>query len=100
MVQEAVEEPGDRGGVAKQGASVLYGEVGGQDRGRPLVAARNERQQVLVDDGRQHPLPQVVDDREGDGAELGKHRLPGAIQRGVGQLLQQLDPATPAGAVA
>ena len=42
MVQEAVEEGGDRGGIAEQLAPVLHGAVRGQDRGRPLVAAHDD----------------------------------------------------------
>ncbi len=100
MGQEAVEEGGDRGGVAEQLVPVPHGAVGGRNRGRPLVAAHDWLQQLLGGGGGQLPYAQVVDEQEGDGTELSEHRLSGAIQHSMGQILQQLHPASPAGAVA
>ena len=39
VVQEAVEERGDRCGIAEELAPVIHRAVGRQERGRPLVAA-------------------------------------------------------------
>ena len=47
VMQEAVEERGDRGGVAEEFAPVIDGPVGGQDRGRALVTPHDEFEQVF-----------------------------------------------------
>jgi hypothetical protein len=65
MVQDAGEEGGDRGDVVEQRAPVLHGAVGGQDRGRPLVAAYDELLQVVGGGGWQLPHSQAVDDQVG-----------------------------------
>ena len=54
-----------------------------------FVAAHDELQQILGGGVRQLAHAEVVDDQQRDGGEIGEVLLAGAVERGVGDLLEQ-----------
>ena len=89
MVQEAVEERGDRCGIAEELAPVIHRAVGRQERGRPLVAAHDHLEEVLGGGVRELAHAEVVDDEQRDGGQVREEPLAGAIERGIRQVLEQ-----------
>ncbi len=68
--EEAVEDRGGRGDVAQKDAPVLGWPVGGDQRGRRLVAAHEDFQQIFRGGGAQFLHPEVFEDEEVDLREL------------------------------
>lgn len=89
MVEEAVEERGDGGGVAEQLAPVVDGPVGGEDRRGAFGAAHDPFEQILGGRGRRLAHVEIVDDAQGHGAQHGEDPLARALEGGVGQLLEE-----------
>jgi len=89
VVEQPVEQRGHRGGVAEQLAPVVDGPIRGQDRRRAFVAPHDQFEQIFCGRGRELPHPQIIDDQQRDGAEGGEDVLARAIERGVGQLLEE-----------
>ena len=56
---------------------------------RPFVAAHDELEQVLGGRVRQLAHAEVVDDEQRHGGQVGEDVLAGAVERGVGELLEQ-----------
>ena len=67
MVEQAIEQRGDGGGVAEQLAPVVDGAVRREERGRALVAAHDELEEVFGGGVRQLPHAEVVDDEQRHG---------------------------------
>ena len=88
-MEQPIEQRGDGGGVAEQLAPVVDGSVRRQQRRGALVAAHDELQQILGGGVRQLPHAEVVDDQQRHGGEIGEVVLAGAVERGVGDLLEQ-----------
>ena len=87
--RRAVEERGDRGGIAQQLAPVLDGAIGRDERGGALVAAHDDLEEVLGGGGRELAHAEVVDDEQRDSGELGEVLLAVAIEDSVGDLVEQ-----------
>lgn len=88
-MQQAIEQGGDGGGVAEQLAPVIDGSVGRQQRRGPFVAPHDDLEQVLGGRVRELSHPEVVDDEQRDGRQVGEEGLAGAVQGGVGQVFEQ-----------
>jgi hypothetical protein len=88
-MEQAVQEGGDRGGVAEQLPPVLARTVRGEQRRRPLIAAHDDLQEILGRGLGQLPHPEIVEDQERDRGDGGQVRLAGALELGVGELLEQ-----------
>ena len=72
MMQQPIEQGGDRGGVAKQLAPVFDGTVRGDQRRGTLVAAHDDLQQILGGGRGQLAHAEVVEDEQRDGREVGE----------------------------
>ena len=71
MTQLPIEQGGDGGGVAEQLAPIVDGSIGRQQRGGPFVSAHDDLEQVLGGGVRQFAHPEVIDDQQRDGREVG-----------------------------
>src|SRR5262249_15435235 len=71
MMEQPVEEPGDRGRIAEELAPVLDGTIRGDQGGRLFVSSHHELEQILGRGLWELAHPEVVDDQERDG---GDHR--------------------------
>lgn len=89
VVQEAIEQRGDGGGVAQQLAPVVDGSVRRQERGRPLIAAHDDFEQIFGRGVRQFAHAEIIDDEQRDRGQLGQEILARALERRVGDLLEQ-----------
>ena len=89
MMQQPVEERRHRGGVAEQFAPVFDGAIRREDRRRALVAAHHEFQQILAGGVGQFAHPEIIDDEERDGSDVGEVGFACAGDRGVGEFLEQ-----------
>ena len=88
-MEEPIEQGGDRGGVAEQLAPVVDRAIGRQHRGRAFIAPHDQLEEILGGGVRELAHAEVVDDEQRDGGQFGQERLPRAIDRGLGDLLQQ-----------
>jgi hypothetical protein len=89
VVEQAIEDRCDGGGVPEELAPVLDGPVRGEDRAGALVPPHHEFEEVLGGGGRQLTHAEVVDDEQRDGRELVEAFLACAIEDGVGDLLDE-----------
>ena len=89
MVQQAVEQRGDGRGIAQQLPPVVDGSVRREQGRGPLVAAHDQLQEVFGRGVRQLAHPEVVDDEERDGAQRSEEGLARAVERGLGDLLNE-----------
>ena len=88
-MEQPIEQRGDGRGVAEQLAPVVDGAVRCEQRRRALVAAHDQLEEVLGGGVRQLAHAEVVDDQQRHGGEVGEIVLAGAVERGVGDLLEQ-----------
>ena len=70
-MQQPIEQRGDGGGVAEQLAPVINRTVRCQYRGRALVAAHDDLQEIFGGRVRQFAHAEIVDDEQRDGGEIG-----------------------------
>ena len=89
MVEQAIEERGDGGGVAEELAPIVDRPIRCQQRRRAFVAAHDDLQQVFGRGVWEFPDAEVVDDEQRDGGQLGEEILAGPIERGVRHLFEQ-----------
>ncbi len=89
MVEETIEERGDRGRVTEQLAPVIDGPVRCQERRGPFIAPHDHLEEVFGGGVRELAHAEVVDDEQGDRRQLDEEGLAGAVERGVCQLLEQ-----------
>ena len=80
---------GDGGGVAQQLPPVVDGSIRGEERGRALVAAHDDLQEIFGGRVRQLPHAEIVNDQDGHGREVGEVVLARALERGVGDLFEE-----------
>ena len=85
VMEEAIEQRGDGGGVAEQLAPVVDGTVRREQRGGAFVAAHDELEQIFGGGVRQLPHAEIVDDQQRDGRQVGEVVFAGAVERGVGE---------------
>ena len=88
-MEQAIEERGDGGGVAEQLAPVVDGSVRRQQRGRPFVAAHDDFQEIFGRGVRQLAHAEVIDDQQRHGREIGEIGFARAVERRVGDLLEE-----------
>ena len=89
VVEQAIEHRGDGGGVAEQLAPVLDGAVRGDERRGALVAAHDDLEEVLGRRWRELAHAEVVDDEQRDRRDVREVVLAGAVELGVGELLER-----------
>lgn len=89
VMEQTVEECGDRRRIPEQLAPIVDGPVRREECGRAFVAAHDEFQQVFRGRMRQLAHAEVIDDQQGHGREVGEVGLARAVERGVGDLLEQ-----------
>ena len=88
-MEEAIEECRDRGVIAEELAPVVDGPVRGEQRARAFVAPHNELEEILGGGGGKLPHPEIVDDQQRDGSELGHTIAPGAVDARLGELIEE-----------
>jgi hypothetical protein len=89
VVQEPVEKSRHGGGVSEELSPVVDGTVGGQQCGGALVAAHDELEEVLGGGVRELAHAEVVDDEERHDGQISEVLLAGAVEGGVGDLLDE-----------
>jgi hypothetical protein len=89
VVEQAIQEGGDGGGVTEELAPVFDGAVRGDERRAPLVAAHDDLEEILGRGLRQFPHGEVVEDEQGDRGDVSEVGLATAIELGVGEFLEQ-----------
>ena len=89
VMQEPVEQRGDRGGVAEQLPPLVDRPVGGEHRRGSLVAAHDQLKQVLGRGVGQLAHAEVVDDEQVRAAELGEVVLAGLGERRLGEFFEE-----------
>jgi len=89
VVQQPVEHGADGGRVAQQFAPVFDRAVGGQHGAGALVSPQDDLQQLFSGGERQLAHAKVVDDEQGHGHQKLHGFFAHAIERGVGQLVEQ-----------
>ena len=89
MVQQTIEQRGDRRGIAEEFAPVLDGPIRGDERRRPFVPAHHRLQEILGRRVGQALHPQIVNDEKGDGGDLREVEFPRPGELGVGELLEE-----------
>ena len=88
-MEQAIEEGGDRRGVAEELAPVIDGAIGRQQRGRAFVAPHDQFEQIFGRGVGQLAHTQVVDDEERDGRQRREVCLACIRERGLRDLFQQ-----------
>jgi len=89
MVQQAVQQRGDGGRVAEELAPVFHGAIRRDQRGRSLVAAHDDLEEVLGGRVGQPSHAEIVDEQERDGADLREVLLARAGELGVSELVEE-----------
>lgn len=89
VVEQAVEERRDGGGVAEQLAAVVDGAVGREQRRGAFVAAHDHLEQILAGGVRELAHPEIVDDEQWHRREIGEESLARAVESGVGDLFDE-----------
>ena len=87
-MEQPIEQRRDGRGVAEQLAPVVDGPIRRQQRGRAFVAAHDQLQEIFGGRVRQFAHAQVVDDQQRHVRDR-EDGLAGAVQRRVGQFLEQ-----------
>ena len=89
VMQEPVEQRGDRGGVPEELSPLVDRPVGGEHRGGPLVAAHDQFEQVLGGGVGQLAHAEVVDDEQVRAGQLGEVVLAGLGERCLGEFFEE-----------
>jgi hypothetical protein len=85
VVEQAVQEGRDGGGVPEELAPVLDGAIRGDERRCPLIPAHDDLEEILGRRLRQLPHGEVVDDQERDRRDVGEV----TAGRGAGSLVAE-----------
>ena len=88
-MEQPVEQRGDGRGVAEELAPVLDGAVRSDQGRRFLIPAHHEFQEVLGGRLRELPHPEIVDDEQRDGRDVGDVLLAGAGGLGLGEVVEE-----------
>jgi len=89
MMQEAIEQRGDGGVVTEQLPPVVDWSVRGKDGRGAFVAAHHQLEEILGGGMRQLAHAEVINDEERDRGQVVQICLPGAVQRGIRNFLDQ-----------
>jgi hypothetical protein len=89
MVEQPIEESGDRCGVAQQLPPIIDRSVRGEDRGRAFVAAHDQLEEILSGGVRELAHAEIVDDQERDHGDFREVVLARAGERRLGEFFEQ-----------
>src|SRR2546430_4216037 len=88
-MEESIEQRSDGGGIAEQLAPIVDGSIGRQQRGRALVTAHDDFQEIFRRRVRQLPHTEIIDDEQWHGRKFAEIQLPRAIEGGVGEFFEE-----------
>ena len=89
MVEQTVQQRGDRGRVAEKLGPVLHGAIRRDQRRGAFVPAHDDLEEILGRGVRQPFHPEIVNEQERDGGDLREVGLARAGELGVGELLEE-----------
>ena len=89
VMEQPIEQRGDRRGVAEQLAPIIDGSVRREQRGGALVAPHDQLEEIFGGGVGELAHAEVVDDQERDGRQFREVVLARAGERGLGEFFEQ-----------
>jgi len=81
VMQQAIEEGCDGGGISQELAPIIHGTIRRQQRRGPFVATHDQLEEIFGGGMRQLPHAEVVDDQQWDGRQFREIVLARARER-------------------